>query len=220
MVVGRQAGDCPFASCPARPPGRAASARWGVLDILHNAFWLNIHMTRPGNLIHNGLPYKNKVVQVKVTGVKLADVVLHWSLCVLKYQTLAQDRQRDQDNKNNTGSIKQCEPLTASRSSYSKFPQCEHPKQQGDKRASVLPRLKATSQHSRLQQAQIWQPTGSSCHSRAHSIPPLSSRLAPSLTALSPAPVGSRLYAGLQKSNWCPLQKYQHETHGCPWLLE
>ena len=34
-------GDCPFPSCPVCPPGRAASARWRRLDILHKAHWLN-----------------------------------------------------------------------------------------------------------------------------------------------------------------------------------
>lgn len=120
-----------------------------------------------------------------------------------------------QDNKNNKGNKKQWEALTTPHSSYSKFPQCDHPRQPGDKRASVSLLLKATSQQSRLQQAQIWLPTGSSCHSRARSIPALSLRLAPSLVALSHTPVGWCAEMQLMPTSKIP----KWNTAPCPWLL-
>lgn len=141
--------------------------------------------------------------------------LLVWRSC-LNSQTLVQNRHWVQDNKNNNKrSIKQWETLTASHSSYSKFPQCEHRRQPEDNRASVSLLLKATSQHSRLQQAQIWQPTGNSCHSRARSIRALSQRLAPSLAALSLTPVGRctemQLMPTSKISRW--------KAALCPWLL-
>lgn len=116
-----------------------------------------------------------------------------------------------QDNRNNKRNVKQWDALTASHSSYSKFPQREHPRQPGDKRASVSLLLKATSQHSRLQQTQIWQPTGNSCHSRARSIRALS-EIGPISCSTQPRACGPMCRNATSNIS-------RRSAALCPWLL-
>lgn len=110
--------------------------------------------------------------------------------------------------------MKQWGALTASPSSHSKFPQCEHPRQPGTKERVSVRSSKRHLSTLASNRPKYDEPTGPSCHWRG----PFNAASVSEPRPVSGGALASRPWADVQKCNRCPLQTYREETTRFPAL--